>query len=191
MPSDQIAPDILDLILSFQMIVAWAGEGLSEPPRLGWWRTDMVDKQGGGYLLEELVPRTHQWASLEAAWRAAIQADRQKRQDMAKPDAVRTLFFWGFSVDEQLADRLREHKQSQACPAQVLPLRMDIEKAFNPEAFEIALRIDSMPQYKVVPSGRQITEPMLGGHGGCAEKLMAALLPLTDHYPMPFYPLEG
>jgi len=50
MPSEQIAPDILDRILSFQVLVAWAGEGLSDPPRLSWWRTDMVDKGGGEYL---------------------------------------------------------------------------------------------------------------------------------------------
>ena len=191
MPSEQIAPDILDRILSFQVLVAWAGEGLSDPPRLSWWRTDMVDKGGGGYLLEELMPRTHQWASLEAAWRAAIQADRQKRLDIAKPDAVRTLFFWGFGIDEQIADRLREHKQNQVRPDQVLPLPIDIEGAFTPEEFENAVRLDPMPQYKVVPSGRQLTEPMLEGHDLCAAKLTAALLPLTDNYPMPFYPLEG
>lgn len=191
MSSEQIAPDILDRILALQVLVAWAGEALSAPPRLGWWRTDMVDKSGGGYLLEELMPRTHQWASLEAAWRAAMQADCQKRLDMAKPDAVRTLFFWGFGLDEQIADRLREHKQNQARPDQVLPLPIGIEGAFIPAAFENAVRLDPVPLYKVVPSGRQLTEPMPGGHDRCAAKLTAALLPLTDHYPMPFYPLEG
>jgi hypothetical protein len=190
MPSEQIAPDILDRILALQLLVAWAGEHSEGSSRLGWWRTDMVDAGAGGYLLEELLPRTHYWASLEAVLRAAIQVDRQKRLDMANSDRVRTLFFWGFGIDEQLADRLREHKQSQARPDQVLPLPIGIGGAFNQAEFEVAVRLDPMPQYKVVPSGRQLTEPMLGGHDGCAAKLAAALLPLTDNYPMPFYPLE-
>ena len=191
MPSEQIAPDILDRILSFQVLVAWAGEGLSDPPRLGWWRTDMVDKGGGGYLLEELMPRTHQWASLEAAWQAAIQADCQKRLDMARPDAVRTIFFWGFGIDEQIADRLREHKQSQSVPDQVLALPMNIEEVFSEAVFEAAVHSQPMPEYKVVPNGRQMMGPLPGGHDLCAAKLVAALLPLAAEYPMPFYPLEG
>lgn len=190
MSSEQIAPDVLDRILALQLLVAWAGESPEGFSRVGWWRTDMVDAGAGGYLMGELMPRTHRWASLEAALRAAIQIDRQKRLDMANPDRLRTLFFWGFGIDEQLADRLREHKQSQARPDQVLPLRMNIEGAFTAADFEAAVRLDPMPQYKVVPSGRQLTELRLGGHDGCAAKLTAALLPLTDNYPMPFYPLE-
>ena len=190
MSSEQLATDILDRILSFQVLVAWAGEGLSDPPRLSWWRTDMVDKSGGGYLLEELMPRTYPWASLEAAWWAAMQADRQKRLEMAKPDAVRTLFFWGFCIDEQLADRLRSHKYSQTNPGQMLALPLDVSSAFSSVGFEAAIRLESAPQYKVVSNGRQMVEPLPGGHDVCAARLAAALLPLTPEYPVPFYPVE-
>ena len=38
----------LDEILALQLTVAWAGEAAGEPPRLGWWKTDLVDKEGGG-----------------------------------------------------------------------------------------------------------------------------------------------
>jgi hypothetical protein len=191
MPSVRIAPDVLDRILALQVLVAWAGETPDGASRLNWWRTDMVDEGAGGYLLAELMPRTHRWASLEASLRAAIQADQQKRLDMAQPDAVRTLFFWGFGIDEQLADRLREYKLRQANPDDVLYLSMNVRETFSKDDFEAAVQLDPVPTYKVVPSGRQMTEPMPGGHDLCATKLAAALLPLADSYPMPFYPLEG
>ena len=37
----------LDAILALQLTVAWAGEGLADPKRLEWWRTDLVDELGG------------------------------------------------------------------------------------------------------------------------------------------------
>jgi hypothetical protein len=36
--------DLLDLILDWQMTIAWAGEANCEPSRLGWWRTDLIGK---------------------------------------------------------------------------------------------------------------------------------------------------
>lgn len=77
----------------FQMTIAWAGEGLCEPKRLNWWCTDLIDRSGGGYLLQNLLPKTHEWAFLEAVRQVAIQQDRQTRQNLAQPDQVRTLFF--------------------------------------------------------------------------------------------------
>lgn len=186
-----VATDVLDRILALQILVAWAGETPDGAARLNWWRTDMIDVGAGGYLLEEMMPRTYRWSSLEAALRAAIQADQHKRLDMAKPDAMRTLFFWGFGIDEQLSDRLREHKLHQADPDEVLALAMNINEEFSREAFEAAVQQDPAPKYTVVPSGRQMMEPMPGGHDLCAAKLVAALLPLTNEYPMPFYSLEG
>lgn len=38
---------VLDEILGFQILVAWAGEGLCRPKRLRWWETDLVDPDGG------------------------------------------------------------------------------------------------------------------------------------------------
>lgn len=112
MLANKVTKDTLDNILALQIIVAWAGEGVCDPKRLDWWRTDLIDENGGGDLFGRLFPKTHQWASLQAVRQAAIQQDRRKRLDMAKPDAVRTLFFWGFTVDEQLTERLAFHKQS-------------------------------------------------------------------------------
>jgi hypothetical protein len=43
-------------LLTLQLLVAWAGEALSDPPRLGWWRTMLVDELGGGDLCQRAEP---------------------------------------------------------------------------------------------------------------------------------------
>ncbi|WP_441290427.1 BREX-6 system BrxE protein [Sorangium sp. KYC3313] len=65
-----VAASIPDDSRAVQLTVAWAGEGICAPPRLGWWRTDLVAVEGGGDLLERLLPRTHAWASLESVLKA-------------------------------------------------------------------------------------------------------------------------
>jgi hypothetical protein len=70
----RILDTALDEILALQITAAWAGEGACVPPRLGWWRTDLVDPAGGGDLLARLLPKTHAWASIEAVREAAIRA---------------------------------------------------------------------------------------------------------------------
>ena len=85
--------DFLDLILDWQMTIAWAGEANCEPSRLGWWRTDLIDDLGGGDLLARLLPRTKVYAGWESARQAALATDRRARQRMANPDKLRTIFF--------------------------------------------------------------------------------------------------
>jgi hypothetical protein len=68
-PSKAPAPltSELDLLLTAQIAVAWAGEGhVGEEPRLGWWRSDLTSEFGGRDLFERLLPRTHCWAVLLA-----------------------------------------------------------------------------------------------------------------------------
>jgi hypothetical protein len=55
MPS-RLTPNQLDELLALQLTVAWAGEAAGEPTRLGWWKTDLVDAQGGGDLFARLTP---------------------------------------------------------------------------------------------------------------------------------------
>ena len=74
-----ITEPTLNSILALQVVVAWAGEALREPARLGWWRTDLVDEAGGGDLFRRLLPKTHSWAGLETIRRAATQADLKAR----------------------------------------------------------------------------------------------------------------
>jgi len=192
MSADKVSQDILDRILALQIAIAWAGEALSEPKRLGWWRTDLIDELGGGDLFKRLFPHTHQWASLEAVRKVAIQVDKQARLGMAKPDEVRTLFFWGFAVDEKLAERLNFHKRSGKKPVEVLDFPLGLDEDFVKVDFEDALRIPNHNvSHKVVPGGREIAEAMPEALELRAKKLTAELLPLADNYPMPFYRVEG
>ncbi|MFM7425255.1 MAG: BREX-6 system BrxE protein [Elainella sp.] len=189
---EQMIASTLDAILALQMSVAWAGEGLCEPKRLDWWRTDLIDMAGGGYFLHELLPKTYEWASLEAVRKVAVAWDKQLRQRMAQPDQVRTLFFWGFAVDEQLDDRLLEHKRSGKSPSQMLPLPLNFGNPFAKADFEEAIRVpNQMVDFQVVPGGREIKGQLPNSPELSARNLTAALLPLTDQYPLPFYRLRG
>ena len=192
MATDSFSQSALDTILALQITVAWAGEALSEPKRVGWWRTDLVDELGGGDLFKRLFPHTHQWASLEAVRQVAIQVDKQAREGMAKPDEVRTLLFWGFAVDEKLAERLSFHKRSGKKPVEVLDFPLELNADFVKVDFEDALRMPNHNvTHKLVPGGREIAEAMPEALELRAKKLAAGLLPLADNYPMPFYRVES
>jgi hypothetical protein len=185
--------DTLDQILSLQFLIAWAGEGLCDPPRLGWWRTDLVDEDGGGFILADLLPITSKWAALEAVRAAAIAVDREIRWKLSQPDQVRTPFFWGFEMDEQLADRLREHKLANLmqAPETILDVPLVLTKDYSEEDFKTAITIPGhQPSYKVVPYGRELKAPPMDW-GLQMKQLTSALLPLEDNYPMPFYRLEN
>ena len=109
--------NLLDTILATQVTIAWAGEGRCSPRRLGWWDTqDLIDQSGGGDLFARLLPQTYAWASIEAVREAATRTDAKARNKMAAPDRMRTLFFLGFEIDEQLSDRLAFLKRSRAQP---------------------------------------------------------------------------
>ncbi len=183
-----ITTDELDAVLALQLAISWAGEGLSEPRRLDWWKTDLIDPEGGGDLFCRLLPRTGQWASLEAARIAAIRADTGARLSMAKPDAVRTLFFWGFEIDEALRNRLALHKPRGNDPMKVLPMPVDLKGAFVKDDFEEVLCLPGQKiPYKVVPGGRELKGPLPKSPALKAKHLGAALLPLGKDYPAPFY----
>lgn len=192
----QVTNNILDKILALQIMIAWAGEGACEPKRLDWWRTDLIDEYGGGDLFARLLPKTFKWASLEAVRQAAIEVDRRKRQEMVQPDEVRTIFFWGYDVDEQLNERLAFHKSSGEEPNRALSgISVNIfetsNQSFSREEFEEAIRIPNQNvEVVIVPNGREIVGDMLQGLEESAKKLAAALLPVVESYPMPFYRLK-
>ncbi len=198
MTPDAVTPEALDAALALQLTVAWAGEGLCDPPRLGWWQTDLIDELGGGDLLARLLPTTHRWAALEAVRQAAAQEDRQARQALARPEEVRTLFFWGFEIDEKLDDRLTwhkrgGHKRGGEDPRQALPFAIELAGSFSRGPLEDALRIPEHQgaQHKVVPGGRELlADPSEDLELRC-RRLAAALLPLAETYPMPFFRVEG
>ena len=125
-----LVPDAtLDAILAMQVTVAWAGEGRCSPRRLGWWDTDLIDEAGGGDFFARLLPQTHAWASLEAVREAARRVDAKARGKMADPDKMRTLFFLGFEIDEQLGDRPAAHNRWGRPPADALPVTVQLTAA--------------------------------------------------------------
>lgn len=182
-----VADDELDLILALQFAVAWAGEGLCEPRRLGWWRTDLVDEVGGGDLFARLTPRLARWSALEAVRETARRFDESKRREIAEPEKVRTLYHLGFRMDENLATRLSILKASGAGPADRLPFPADPQRAFSATEFADALS-KMAPGTKFIPvlGGRQLEAAAFAQPARLAGQLAAALVPFPRSYPMPF-----
>lgn len=181
----------LDTILAVQVTIAWAGEGRCSPRRLGWWDTDLIDEAGGGDFFARLLPQTHMWASLEAAREAARRTDAKARARMADPDKMRTLYFLGFDVDEQLGDRLAAHKQAGRVPAKALPLPLPLTAEFSKEKLVSSIGGGGDVAFKTVPNGRQVKGPCPDAPDVLVKRVAAALVPLAEQYPLPFYALEG
>ncbi len=182
------ATDIdLDIILALQLTIAWAGEALCQPRRLGWWRTDLVDEKGGGDLFARLTPRLQRWSALEAARETARRVDEQSRREVADPEKVRTLFHLGFRMDEKLGTRLSTLKSFEAPPDQVLPFPLDPESGFSRESLAVVLTaLHPGVKHAAVLGGREIAGPALTEAVTLARQLAAALVPFSEHYPMPF-----
>ncbi|MGD0680353.1 MAG: BREX-6 system BrxE protein [Polyangiaceae bacterium] len=187
MPS-RLAPNQLDELLALQLTAAWAGEAAGEPARLGWWKTDLVDAQGGGDLFARLVPRTAAWASLSLVRAAARRIDTIARQSLARGDDVWTPFHLGFLVDEQIDDRIAYHRAHGHVPAEVLGPRYLVGTAWSKPAFEALLSGLAAPRVTVSPAGRRVMAPA-ASPSDAAPLLFAALLPLVSSYPLPY--LEG
>lgn len=177
----------LDHILALQLTVAWAGEALCQPPRLGWWRTDLVDQAGGGDLFARLTPRVHRWSALEAVREAARRVDEQSRREVAEPERVRTLFHFGFRMDERLGTRLSVLKASEAPPERALPFPPDLKPEFSRESLAVLLTaLHPGVKHAAVLGGREIAGPALTEPITLARQLAAALVPFAERYPMPF-----
>lgn len=84
----------IDLILTAQLTVAWAGEK-GEEKRLGWWQTDLVSEFGGQDLFKQMMPHTWEWAVLQAAREAARRCDAELRHRDHDPDRILSLFNLG------------------------------------------------------------------------------------------------
>jgi hypothetical protein len=180
----------LDAILVVQLTVAWAGEGRCSPRRLGWWETDLIDEAGGGDFLERLLPRTHAWASLEAAREAARRIDAGARASMADPEGARTLYFLGFEVDEQLDLRLAAHKRAGRPPAEALDLPFPLGADFSAGELSSWLLFSAVP-FEQIDHCRRLSGEVPGAVDVLVKRLGAALLPFAERYAAPFYALPG
>ena len=97
----------IDMALTSQLVVAWAGE-TGEEHRLGWWRSDLVSEYGGEDLFRRLLPSTWRWAVLQGAREAARRVDAELRRRDHDPDRIVSLFSLGFELDERIEERLAE-----------------------------------------------------------------------------------
>jgi hypothetical protein len=180
----RLTPSQLDELLALQLTVAWAGESAGDPVRLGWWKTDLIDREGGGDLFSRLVPRTAAWTSLALARAAARRIDSVAREKLALGDALWTPFHFGFEVDEQLDDRIAYHRNHEHPPRDVLGTRYLVERPWSRTALETMLTSLGSPQVSVTPKGREVAARAPSA-ADAAPLLFAALLPLAPSYPLP------
>jgi hypothetical protein len=178
----------LDEILAWQLLVAWAGERpQGGDPRLGWWDTDLTDMAGGGDFLQRLLPRTHAWAGLRAVREAARRTELRAIQSLGGTLRVHTLFCLAPAVDEKLEERVDHYMVRVATsPTQALrwPCPIDV---FDRARFEAALRAAGSGAHTIAPNGRELKGAAPRDALAATRALAAALAPLSDAYPMPFY----
>jgi hypothetical protein len=181
----------LDLALTAQIAVAWAGEG-GEEPRLSWWQTDLVSEFGGEDLLKRLLPRTWPWAMLQAVREAARRKDEELRGKASDPDQLVTLYRFGFELDEQIDERLLVHKRSGLPPAEALPgledvLGSTLHQPWDRAQFQEWVEAHGPLQAEAAPTGRLLRGGVPGGLDRRVAQLVAALAPLADSYPLPHF----
>jgi hypothetical protein len=177
----------LDAVLTIQILVAWAGEA-GDPPRLSWWRTDMVSEFGGEDLFRRLLPNTWQWATLQAAREAARRTDAASRREAHDADQFVSLYGLGVENDRRLDERLADLVRSGRGPAESLPsLSSWLGQPFDRAAFEAWLREQGEPATVASPVGRRLRGAHPDGLEVTARSLAAALVPLGDAYPLPHY----
>ena len=193
--SAPFATSDLDLALTAQIVVAWAGEG-GEEPRLGWWQTDLVSEYGGEDLLKRLLPRTWPWAVLQAVREAARRKDEELRSKASDPDQLVTLYRFGFELDEQIEERLQFHKRSGLPPVEALPglaevLGSTLHQSWDQAQFQGWVESHDRVQSEAVPTGRQLKGAVPAGLDRRVAQLLAALAPLGDSYPLPHFRVKS
>jgi hypothetical protein len=182
-----LSPDQLDAILTHQLVVAWAGESGDDEPRLRWWETDMVSKYGGLALFQQLTPRSAHWAALEAAREAARRVDEKARSKDAEPDRLVSLFRFGFEIDEQLQDRLVDHKRRGKALEAALPQLARLVRVWDRDQLVAWAKEGDKPNAVNEPSGRRLTGTPPVDPVQTARRLTHALVPLAEAYPFPHY----
>lgn len=180
-----LSTSTLDAILTAQFAVAWAGEA-GEEPRLKWWKTHLVSEFGGEDLFKRLLPQTWQWAVLEAVREAARRHDLEARHKDADADKLLTLFHLGFEHDERLAERLADLKRSGVVPNEALPgLRDVITAAWSKAHFNDWVLGHGDAVVVTAPVGRRLKGEVPASLELLVNKLVAALHPLADAWPLP------
>lgn len=179
-------PSALNHLLTAQLAVAWAGEG-GDSPRLGWWRTDLVSEDGGLDLFRRLLPRTAEWAVLQAVREAARRHDATLRSRHHNADRLITLYRHGFELDERLDERFQALK-AEGPPDQALPaLARLLARPWSRPAFAEWIEAHGASSTQVAPVGRRLEGPPPEDLVSRTDRLVAALDPLGEHYPLPHF----
>lgn len=184
---DALPASALDRILTAQLTVAWAGEG-GESPRLNWWKTFMVDEDGGLALFADLTPSTHRWVVFQGAREAARRADAAMRARDHDPDRIYSLFRFGFEIDERLDERVLDHKRSGVDPLVALPGLPELcGVRWNPTSFSDWVSGHGVVNSVPTPAGRRLTGAPPSDAESRLRNLVAGLSPVTANYPLPHY----
>ena len=182
-----IAISQIDGALTAQIVVAWAGES-GEEKRLGWWRSDLVSEFGGVDLFRRLLPGTWSWAVLQGAREAARRTDAELRRQDHDPDRIISLYSLGFELDERIEQRFQDLKRSGQAPEVALPgLQDGIEVAWDRERFGSWVLGHGDAETATTPIGRLIKGDQPAGLDHMVRRLVGALVPLADRYPLPHF----
>ena len=177
----------LDEILELQLLIAWAGEKNTAPPRLGWWRTAMCDEFGGEDLLKRLTPKTWSWAVLETARAAARRVDDRARSETEDADNLLSIYRLGFAIDEQLDERLLELKQSGLPVGEVFPDLAELMAEWSTERLISWIAQYGESSYEPTATGRRLKGKAPEDPCEAAKQMAAALLPLDKEYVLPHF----
>lgn len=176
----------IDLALTAQLVVAWAGEA-GEDKRLGWWRSDLVSEYGGEDLFRRLLPSTWAWAVLQGAREAARRRDAHLRGQDHDPDRILSLFHFGFELDERIDERLQDLKRGGGEPHQALPGLAPIRAGWNRDSFYAWVGSHGEVTTTAAPVGRRVQGELPDSLAARVRQLVAALAPPADSYPLPHF----
>ncbi len=178
----------LDRVLTTQLVIAWAGEAGEEPRRLGWWKSDLTSEFGGHDLFKRLLPKTWEWAALQAVREAARRTDAEQRSRHHDADRLLTIFYLGFEVDERVGERLQDLKRSGARPAAALPGLAEVTGAGWDEAgFGEWIQGHGESDFVPAPEGRRLKGSPPESLELMMNRLVVACWPLAAAYPLPHF----
>jgi hypothetical protein len=176
----------IDMALTSQFVVAWAGEA-GEESRLGWWRSDLTSEYGGEDLFRRLLPSTWRWAVLQGAREAARRVDAELRSRDHEPDRIVSLFRLGFELDERIEERLAGLKRSGRTPDVALPGLAITLSDWHPEGFWDWVAGHGEAGGTPSPAGRRLSGSPPAALGQQVRRLVAGLAPAAGSYPLPHF----
>jgi hypothetical protein len=176
----------IDLALTSQLVVAWAGEA-GEEGRLGWWRSDLVSEYGGEDLFRRLLPHTWRWAVFQSARETARRQDAEIRRQDYDPDRIVSLFSLGFELDERVKERFQDLKRSGRAPDEALPGLAIVSEGWHRDRFWDWVIGHGAADAVASPVGRRLKGSPPTALDQLARKLVAGLAPEAKAYPLPHF----